>query len=188
MPQCGAVMTCSIFIASTTATCWPCAHLVAVGDVDRNNRALNRRGDADRTVGTGQIRRASSLADVDVLFGLHRCIVREQRQRIAAVDPRAGETGVARRRALPLRQSADAARPGPRAPRCARRSSGCGRDRRRNRGCARMLRRKPMLVVTPSRRNSLSARVSRPTATAKSGDGECAITLASSESKEPEVL
>lgn len=54
-------------------------------------------------------------------------------------------------------------------------------------GCARISRRNGMLVPTPSMRHSLSARVRRPTAAAKSGDGEWAITLASNESNAPLV-
>ena len=50
-------------------------------------------------------------------------------------------------------------------------------------GWASTARRKGMLVCTPSMRNSDSARALRASASAKSPEGECVITLASSESK-----
>ena len=50
-------------------------------------------------------------------------------------------------------------------------------------GWASTARRKGMFVCTPSMRNSDSARALRASASAKSPEGECVITLASSESK-----
>ena len=178
-------MTCSIFIASTTASCWPWPHRVAVGDVDGDDGALDRRGARrpSRPVPSGQAHRprpGGCAARSAFTCG----VMREQRQRIAALhrarrrDPasRAGDA------AAPPRSAAACSAAAPRATRCARRPSGCGRCRRRSRDAPGSLRRNAILVATPSSRNSLRAREARATASAKSGDGEWAMTLASSES------
>ena len=53
MPLAGAATTCSIFIASMTSSCWPAWTSVALGDVDADDRALQRRGTA--TVPSGPV-------------------------------------------------------------------------------------------------------------------------------------
>ena len=45
VPARGAVISFSIFIASTTQTTWPGRDLVALGDLDREHGALHRRDD-----------------------------------------------------------------------------------------------------------------------------------------------
>ena len=45
VPACGAEMTCSIFIASTTSRLWPAATVVADGHLDDGDRAGHGRGE-----------------------------------------------------------------------------------------------------------------------------------------------
>ena len=70
------------------------AHLVALGDVDREDRALDRGRDADRTVGAGEVRGGLLGRRRRRSSGLDRGVVREERERVAAVDLGAGEPPV----------------------------------------------------------------------------------------------
>ena len=72
----------------------PLAHLVALSDQYGDDRPLDRRGQPDRSVRAGEIRRLLSRRECG-LRRLDRLIVSEQRQRIAVIDPRPRE---ARRR------------------------------------------------------------------------------------------
>ena len=74
-------------------------HLVTLGDVDRDDGALNRRSDADRAVRSGEIDRVVQRLRQRrlLLLRLHRGVMREQRQRVLALDVGAGKTGVAPR-------------------------------------------------------------------------------------------
>src|SRR5262249_52367896 len=81
------------------------AHLVADGDVDGDDGALDRRGDPGRTVRSGQRDRVVTGAHRRV-FGLHLGIVREQRERVATLHARAGEPAVVRCGAHGLHETA----------------------------------------------------------------------------------
>ena len=150
MPLCGAAMTCSIFIASTTATCWPLAHGVADRDIDRRRWCPgSARRRPSEPSGPGQFRRGVD-SDRGGCFRLHLRVMGEQRQRIAALDPGTGEAarrsppdGVVRRSAAVDRAAAASA-------------AMCSSTQRvwtlpaAKSGCARMLCRNGMLVPTPS--------------------------------------
>ena len=143
------------------------AHRIAVGDVDGDDGALDRRGDADRAVGTGEVGRVV----VDLRLRLlppspprHARTAPADRCSCTLAPAKPAARGRGRcglHEALPLLGRRRRASP------CARRASACARSPATKSGCARMLRRKAMLVATPSSRNSLSARVS-----ARHGVGE----------------
>ena len=182
-------MTCSIFIASTTATCWPgrtsspTATLIAT--------IVPWIGDATpgRPVGPDHVR--------DFVLGRPRRlparpspgrVVREQRQRIAALHPRPGEPGLARR----VRGGSTIALPMTRRRRASvadvfidpARVNLAGNEIRDAPGCCAGTGcwcRRPRAGIRSAREQA------RVTAAAKSGRGECAITLASSESNAPDV-
>ena len=110
-----------------------------------------------------------------------------KRQRIAAFDARAGESGVARRRPRRFARSVGvAAGWPPTMATCSSTQRVCTLPATKS-GCARMLRRNGMLVATPSSRNSLSARGGAADRDGEIRRGECTITLASSESNAPLV-
>jgi hypothetical protein len=70
------------------------AHLVTDGDVDGNDGALDRGGDPGRPVGSG--RHEGIVFDGRRrLFRFHLGVMREQRERIATVDPGPGEPAIA---------------------------------------------------------------------------------------------
>ena len=168
MPLCGAAITCSIFIASTMATCWPLRTASPTRDVDRDDRcpgsARRRPTEPSGPVSSGAVPPRPSLP-----ARLHLRVMGEQRQRIAAFDPRTGEPAVAcRRRARP--RSVGVAAGGRKCATCSS-TQRVWTLPRRNPDAPGWLRRNGMLVPTPSSRNSLSARVARPTAAAKSATG-----------------
>ena len=81
------------------------AHLVADGDVDGDDGALDRGGDPGRAVGAG---RCPGLV-LDVrrrLFRFHLGVMREQREGIATLDPSTGEPAIVRRGPRRLHEAA----------------------------------------------------------------------------------
>ena len=89
-PPCGAAMTCSIFIASTTAIGWPwrTASPTATWMATR----VPWIGEATPAAPSGPVTPGVSPSlDHGGLVRLHPRVVREQRQRIAAFHPRPGE-------------------------------------------------------------------------------------------------
>ncbi len=160
MPACGAVMTCSIFIASTTATCWPCrtaspsATLIAT--------MVPWIGEATPTDPSGPVRSGASIIGLRLRrsLRLHRGVVGEQRQRVLALDAGAGEARAALRAICAAgtkrcRCSAGAASVGD----MLIEPAGVNACRPRNPDAPARCAGTAMLVLTPSRRNSLSARV-----------------------------
>ncbi len=101
-------MTCSIFIASTTATGW--SFRTASPSATWMATIRPWMGDATPSEPSGPVS-AGCVRRNGRLLGLDRGVVREQGQRIAAFDARTGKSGVARRRprrfheALALRQA-----------------------------------------------------------------------------------
>ena len=117
---------CSIFIASSTATCWPGRTTSPSRTVDRDDRALHRRA-----------RRPPCLrAD------LRACAAAALRSPLRSARGKVQRLGRASRAAL------DAAR------RCVRRRSACDAVAAAKSGCASSACRNAMLVATPSMRNS----------------------------------
>ena len=134
-----AAMTCSIFIASTTATCWPCTHRVAVRDVDRDDGALDRRGHADRSI-RARSSRAHRPRPAPAPLPPSPRLVGEQRQRVACSSTRRRRSRSARGdAAVRLARSAAAARPWRRASPSAHRASACARVPPAKSGCARIV-------------------------------------------------
>ena len=68
---------------------------IADGDMDGDQRALDRRGQAEAAVGLGQVGRRRSVLCLNMLR-LDLGVVGEQRERVTALDPRAGVAGVGR--------------------------------------------------------------------------------------------
>jgi len=81
------------------------AHLVTDGDVDGDDGALDRGGDPGRAVGS--CRRHGLVRDGRRrLVGLHLGVMREQRERIATLDPGPGEPAIVGRGPRRLHEAA----------------------------------------------------------------------------------
>ena len=158
MPPWGAVITCSIFIASTTAICWPWR--TSSPTATSMATMVPWIGEATPAEPSGPVGATASSSTCAVACSAFTWrVVREQREWIATLDPGPGEPAIVGRgpRRLHERGAADPDRRRPAWP-CARRPSACGRCPAAKSACARMLRRNAMLVATPSSRNSLRAR------------------------------
>ena len=142
-------------------------HLVADGDVDRNDRALDRRGNAERAVGAGEVRGFVILDDGSLL-----------RLRSAAswANSASGSRLLTRAPAKPpspCRPGAPVRRSGAFAPRSlperrdVRRPSACGRRPQRNRDAPRMACRKRNVGA-----DTLQPELARARATARHRGGE----------------
>ena len=166
-------MTCSIFIASTTATCWPWR--TASPSFTSIATMVPWMGDATPTEPSGPARSGASSST---------CVCAAappsspHRARTAPADRCSSRSRrrSPRRVTQPVRpaRSAAAARHSRRATPCAHRASACARRRLAKSGCARMLRRKRDVGGDALEAEFARARARRaPRRRAKSGDGEC---------------
>ena len=186
MPETVALITCSIFIASITATCWP-AWTVSPSATSTDT-TVPWMGAGNPTEPSGPVRSGAEASAVAAwaCLTVRSCSNSASGSRLSICAPAkpapppplaTGGALTTKRWRSPLAAAA-----------VARASAWWSRNRVYMRpaaksGWASTARRKGMFVCTPSMRNSDSARALRATASPKSPEGECVITLASSESK-----